>query len=274
LPVEDAVAAHYAHGGLAAAIDAALRQSGRDPDRLTPEDLAPIDEFHTGGRQATMDLFAQVAPHAGQHWLDIGSGLGGPARYLAVAYGCRVTGIDLTAEYVAVAEDLARRVGLVDRVDFRQGSALDLPFTDASFDGAALLHVGMNLPDKMALCAGVHRVLVPGATFAIYDMMRVAEGDIAYPVPWAAVPETSFVATPDEYRAALQAAGFRIVAERRRTDFALDFFRTLQARLAGQARPPLGLHILMGENAPQKVANLLGNIERGVLAPTEIIATA
>jgi SAM-dependent methyltransferase len=270
--LEGDVAGHYAHGALAQAIRQALVAAGKDPDRLTPADLAPVDEFHIGGGAATAALFAPLGLRAGMRWLDIGSGLGGPARHLASAYGCIVSGIDLTPEYVEVARDLARRVGLQGRVDFRQGSALALPFEDASFEGASLLHVGMNIPDKPALSAGVRRVLRPGGIFAIYDVMRLADGDLAFPLPWAAGPATSFVATPAAYRAALAAAGFTIQAERNRAAFALESLRTLQARVAAEGRPALGLHILMGEKAREKTGNLVQSLERGLLAPMEMIA--
>jgi len=272
--LESDVAGHYAHGALALAIRQALVAAGKDPERLTPADLAPIDEFHLGGGEATAALFAQLGLQAGMRWLDIGSGLGGAARHLAATYGCIVSGIDLTPEYVEVAGDLARRVGLQSRVDFRQGSALALPFPEASFDGASLLHVGMNIPDKPALCAGVRRVLRPGGIFAIYDVMRLADGDLAFPLPWAADPSTSFVATSAEYRTALAAAGFTIQAEHNRAAFALESLRALQARVAAEGRPALGLHILMGENARQKTGNLVQNLERGLVAPMEIIARA
>jgi SAM-dependent methyltransferase len=272
--LESDVAGHYAHGALAQAINQALVAAGKDPDRLTPADLAPVDEFHVGGGEATAALFAPLGLRPGMRWLDIGSGLGGPARHLAAAYGCIVSGIDLTPEYVEVAGDLARRVGLQGQVDFRQGSALALPFPEGSFEGASLLHVGMNIPDKPALCAEVRRMLRPEGIFAIYDVMRLAEGDLAFPVPWSAGPATSFVAIPAEYRAALAASGFAIQAERNRAAFALESLRALRARVAAEGRPALGLHVLMGENAREKTRNLLLNIERGLLAPVEIIARA
>lgn len=268
------IAVHYRHGALLQAIDQALIAAGKDPRHLSPEDLAPVDEFHIGGRAATAALLAQLAPKPGTQWLDIGSGLGGVARYLAARHGCEVTGIDLTEEYVGVAEDLARRVGLADRVAFRQGSATDLPFASSSFDGAVMLHVGMNIADKAALAAGVRRVLRPGGTFAIYDVMRLAEGDLAFPVPWAAGAATSFLASPAAYRAALEAAGFVIAAERDRAAFALDFFHAMRARVAAEGRPALGLHVVMGAGAREKTENLVRNLERGLIAPVEIIAQA
>jgi len=274
MSVEQTVAGHYTHGALAEAIREALVASGKDPQRIAPQDLAPVDEFHIGGGEATAALFAQVAPASGARWLDLGSGLGGPARHLALTYGCQVTGIDLTDEYVRVANDLAARVGLAGQVAFRQGSALALPFADASFDGASLMHVGMNIADKATLFAGVRRVLRPGGTFAIYDVMRTGDAPLIFPVPWAASGQTSFVETPDAYCAALTAAGFAVTAERNRTSVALDFFRAIQARIATQGRPVLGLHILLGEDAAQKSANMVRNLEVGTIAPVEMIARA
>lgn len=281
------VSAHYRHGSLEQSLVRALQAAGKDPDHLTPGDLMGADEFHVGGPQATQDLAAQLGLTPGMHLLDLGSGLGGPARHLAVAHGCRVTGIDLSDEFVAVAESLTRRMGLAGQVDFRQGSATALPFDTATFDGATLLHVGMNIADKRALCAGVHRVLRPGGFFAVYDVMRTGPGALDFPLPWSSSPDTSFVEPAETYRSALIEAGFSIVAERGRADFARAFFAAQQARRAEARKTDarqigahtssqpssggLGSQIVMGPNAAQKTGHLMGLIERGVVAPTEII---
>jgi ubiquinone/menaquinone biosynthesis C-methylase UbiE len=275
MDVEHSVAQHYTHGSLERTILDALAASGSDPGRFAPADLAPVDEFHIGGRQATIDLAAQFGIRPGLHLLDVGSGLGGASRYFAAEHGCRVTGIDLTDEYVRVAEALASRVGLADRVSYRQGSALDLPFAPGAFDGAYMLHVGMNIDDKARLFAGVRRVLKPGGVFAIYDVMREnGEADLRFPVPWASDPGTSFVENAATYRHLLEEAGFTVEKERSRRAFAIDFFREMRARAAGGAPPPLGLHLLMGPSAPQKSANMMDKLERGMIAPTETIARA
>jgi SAM-dependent methyltransferase len=267
---EQDVAAHYRHGGLEAALLAGLTAAGRDPERLRPGDLDGADEFHIGGNAATDVLAEGLALTAAMRLLDLGSGIGGPARHLASRYGCHVTGLELSGEYAEVATSLARRMGLADRVAFRQGSATALPFADASFDGATLLHVGMNIADKAALCAGVFRVLRPGGFFAIYDVMRMAPGEIAFPVPWASTPETSFVEPPATYRTALVAAGFSVVSEHDRTTAARAFSAAMKARQAA-GPSPLGLQIVMGANARQKMANLIGLIGAGVVAPVEMI---
>jgi ubiquinone/menaquinone biosynthesis C-methylase UbiE len=275
IAVEDRVAQHYAQGRLEQTITEALAASGADLARLVPADLAPVDEFHIGGRQATVDFAAQLQISPNASLLDIGCGLGGASRYFAHERGCRVTGIDLTVEYVTVAAALAARVGLSEVVTYRQGSALALPFAAASFDGAYMLHVGMNIQDKAKLFAEVRRVLKPGAVFGIYDVMREGDGDLAFPVPWASTPETSFVAGAADYRRLLEAAGFAVHKERSRREFAMEFFRQLRARAAdADGPPPLGLHLLMGPTAPQKVANMIDNLQRGLIAPIEIVSGA
>jgi ubiquinone/menaquinone biosynthesis C-methylase UbiE len=272
MSVEHTVIAHYRHGTLEDALLKGLAAAGKDLDKLTPDDLAPADEFHIGGRQATVDFAAAFEPAADMHWLDIGSGLGGPSRYVVHHYKCRVTGVDLSEEYVAVAGSLARRVGLGGKVSYRQASALALPFADDSFDGAYMQHVGMNIADKAKLFNEVHRVLKPGGVFAIYDVMRGSEGVFTYPVPWASGAESNFVETPATYRALLTAEGFEVVEEHDRSDFAMAFFKALQARMARTGAPPaFGLQIVMGATAPQKVANMIGLVERGTIAPVVMI---
>jgi ubiquinone/menaquinone biosynthesis C-methylase UbiE len=155
MQIDDRVTRHYAQDHLERTILDALVASGKDVDRLTPEDLIPVDEFHTGGRQATADLADQAGFTPGQHLLDIGCGIGGASRFFARERGCRVTGIDLTEDYVRTAEALSRRVGLGGMVSYRQANAVAVPFAGAAFDGAYMIHVGMNIEDKAALFAGV-----------------------------------------------------------------------------------------------------------------------
>jgi ubiquinone/menaquinone biosynthesis C-methylase UbiE len=280
---EDRVARHYAQGDLERTILDALVASGKDPTRLTADDLAPVDEFHTGGREATIALAGQAGFAAGQHLLDVGCGIGGPSRFFARDRGCRVTGIDLTEDFVRTAEALSRRAGLAAQVSYRLASAVALPFADATFDGAYMIHVGMNVEDKAALFADVHRVLKRGGTFALFDVMKSGDGELSFPVPWATSRATSFVAGAAEYRRDLKAAGFEIVTEDDRTDFARRFFAEAMARAdeAGTAEvgastgpPPLGTHILMGGDAARKLANVRANLDNGLIAPTVLICRA
>jgi ubiquinone/menaquinone biosynthesis C-methylase UbiE len=272
--VERQVAGHYSNSDLERAILDALIASGKDVMRLEPADLAPVDEFHTAGRRATIELAEQLDFRPDMHLLDIGCGIGGASRYFAEARGCRVTGIDLTDDYVRTAASLSRRVGLASKVTYRTASALALPFEAGSFDGAYLLHVGMNIQDKPRLFAEARRVLKRGATFAIFDVMRTGAGSLRFPLHWAATPQTSFVAGPAEYGAGLDAAGFDVVRERNRREFARQFFRELAERTARDGVPPLGIHLLMKTEVAQKLDNYVSNLEAGLIAPVELICRA
>jgi ubiquinone/menaquinone biosynthesis C-methylase UbiE len=269
----DAVADHYTHGRLLDAILAGVTALGKTPQTLDIGDLAPVDEFHIGGRQATEDFVAQLGLSPEDHVLDVGCGIGGTARYLASTCGCRVTGLDLTPEFVEAGRVLCAWVGLGERVDLTQGSALAMPFEPARFDAVVMLHVGMNIADKAGLFAEVGRVLRPGATFGLYDIMRRNDEPLVYPVPWAAVPDTSALATPEDYRAVLAEAGFEVTKERDRREFAAEFFAALRERTeAAGGPPPLGLHILLGETAALKVRNMVDNVAAGRVSPVEMIA--
>lgn len=272
MTVEQTVIEHYRHGALEDALLKGLAAIGKNVDKLTPEDLSPADEFHIGNREATAEFAAEFKPVAGMHLIDIGCGIGGPSRYFAQNLRCRVTGIDLSEEYVAVARALAQRVGLADRVSYRQASALALPFEDASFDGAYMQHVGMNVAEKARLFHEVHRVLKPDALFGLYEIMRTGEGIFNYPLPWAGGAEADFIETPETYRALLMAGGFELIKERNRRQFALDSFNRLSARLAASGGPPpFGMHLLMGPTALNKLANMRALIESGTAAPVEML---
>ena len=267
------VSEHYTHGGLVEAIRAGVTSLGKTPETVTIDDLAPIDEFHIGGRTASEDFLGQLGFTAAMHVLDVGCGLGGAARYVTNRYGSQVTGIDLTSEYVQAGNVLCQWVRLDQRVSLQHGSALAMPFGDRTFDSAYMLHVGMNISAKENLASEVARVLQPDATFGIYDVMRTGPGELAFPVPWAATPDLSAVSEPEQYKNALEKAGFRVTAERNRRDFALQFFTELGAKTAAAGGPPpLGLHVLMGRTTPEKVQNMIANIAEGRIAPVELIA--
>lgn len=183
-----------------------------------------------------------------------------------------VTGVDLSEEYIAVAGSLARRVGLDGKVNYRQGSALALPFDDNIFDGIYMQHVGMNIADKAKMFNEVHRVLKPDGIFALYDVMRGNDGIFNYPVPWASGAESNFIETPAIYRALLGSEGFDVIKERDRSDFAMGFFRALKTKTTqGGGPPPFGLQIVMGASSPQKVANMISLVERGTVVPVVMI---
>ncbi len=264
--IEAGVALHYAQDGLERLLIEAVAATGRDTAALTQADLSLVDEFHIGGRKATVDLASRLPLRPGLRLLDVGCGVGGPARYFAAEHGCVVSGIDLTPDFVAAATALALRVGLGEQVDYRQASALDMPFEAGAFDGAYMLHVGMNIAGKAALFAEVRRVLRPGGFFAIYDVMRAADGDLRYPVPWASEPAFSSLDAPGAYRRLLTAAGFEVASERDRSAFGLATFEAMAATPA-KAPPPVLV-------SPQKRENLVFNLKHGLIAPVEMIAFA
>ncbi len=267
------VSEHYTHGELLGAIQASVIKLGKTIDSVTIEDLAPVDEFHIGGRLATDNLLDQLDFSEKDHILDVGCGLGGASRFIANKYNNCVTGIDLTQEYIDVGRALCAWVGLDKQVTLHQGSALNMPFEDETFDGAIMLHVGMNIDDKAKLFTEIYRVLRPGASFGVYDVMQITDGELTYPVPWATEKSTSSLATPDQYKQALNHARFKVSKENARGDFALKFFKQMRAKTeANGGPPPLGLHTLMRESTAVKVKNMIDNIAADLIAPVEIIA--
>jgi SAM-dependent methyltransferase len=205
-----AVREHWERIGLGPAILDALAAAGKSLDALSVEDIAPADHFHGGGLPATERLARLVAPAAGTRVLDVGGGLGGPARTLAVRHGCRVTVLDLTESYVRAGELLTERLRLADRVDHRVGDALALPFPAGAFDMVWTQNSGMNIADKERLYAGFHRVLRPGGVLAFQEPMAGPGGQPILPLMWARDASQSFLRTPDEMRALLESTGFRV----------------------------------------------------------------
>lgn len=272
MDIEANVARYYTHGHLESAILDALRASGIDVDALTTTDLSAADEFHLGWRAVTVELARDLDLNAGTSLLDIGSGIGGPARYFAETFGCKVIGVDLTEEFVRVATSLTARCRLESLATFVQGSGLALPFPDASFDRATLIHVGMNIADKASLFAEARRVLRPDGVFIVYDVMRLDATELPYPMPWAERPGSSFVETSLAYQRLLQAAGFQIERELDRRAQTLELGRAMRARVAQHGVPPLGLHVLLGPASRERLGNVMTALERGSIAPIELIA--
>ncbi|MFD1157073.1 class I SAM-dependent methyltransferase [Roseovarius aestuarii] len=269
---ETLVARHYAGATLLDNIRAALKEAGVDPDAPGIEDLKPVDEFHTGGSEATDALLDQLTITADTRVLDIGCGIGGAARHVAARTGAHVRGFDLTPDFVTTATALSDLVGMADQTNFQVGSALDIPEPDDSADLALMFHVGMNIEDKTTLCSEAARVLAPGGTFALFDVMRGSDAPLTYPFPWAEEAAFSFVSPPGDYRTAATAAGFEQVAERDRSDFAKDFFDRVFARIAqAGGPPPVGIHLLMHETGKTKIENYITHLSAGDIAPTEMI---
>jgi MPBQ/MSBQ methyltransferase len=271
--LENAVAAHYSRKGLLDAILAGLEATGGDPADPAPEKLAPVDEFHTAGRIMTLKALGMTPIAAGMHVLDAGCGIGGTARVLAKEHGCRVTGVDLTPDYVEVAEALTRRMKLDGACAFHTGSVLAMPYSDGAFDAAVTFHVAMNISDRAGFYGELARVLRPGAPLCVFDVMTGPAPGMVYPVPWAETSATSFLKTPEETRDLLSGAGFKVDKEESEHDFAFHFFRKALARAAkADGPPPLGLHLLTGRNSPEKFGNYLRALEAGQIDPVIMVA--
>jgi SAM-dependent methyltransferase len=267
----DTIEKHWSRGGIGEAILAALADAGKDTENLQPQDLATVDEFHIRGRLATLELAPRLELDASKHVLDVGSGIGGPSRLLAAEFGCKVTGLDLTEEYCQVAGMLAERTGLADLVGYRQGNALDMPFEDGAFDVEITQHMAMNIEDKAGLCSEMFRVLKPGGTMAIYDVMQGEGGGVYFPVPWAKEPSISFLATPEELRGMLEDAGFEVMHWRDTTELGLDWFRERVKAAQEGGPPPLGFHLLLGPEFGEMQRNQLRNLEEDRIALIETV---
>jgi ubiquinone/menaquinone biosynthesis C-methylase UbiE len=261
-PVEQ----HYGRGRILDSILGALRATGKDLDRLQPEDLAPVDEFHVRGREATVELARRAALEPASRVLDVGCGLGGSARYLAAEYQCRVDGIDLTQEYVDVSNALAGMVGLSDRVACRQASALEVPFGDATFDVVWTEHVQMNIADKPSFYGEIARVTRPGGILLFHDIFAGTGGPPHFPVPWAEEPSISFLAPPEQVRNTLERLGFVIHDWEDKTEASLQWILAAIERMKASGPAPLGTHLLMGETARSKFENVIRNLREGRIA--------
>ena len=257
----DDVLDHYRATGLTERLKTALDALWPADQRLLPEQLGALDQFHTRGLAATAELAVLAGITADASVLDVGSGIGGPARYLAAAQGCRVTGVDLSEPFVQAARYLTERTGQSGRVSFQTGSALELPFPAGSFDIVLLQHVAMNIFDRLPLYREIRRVLASGGRFATFDVVSL-RGEPLYPLPWARTPAASHLLTSDATREAILAAGFRTLAWRDDTDAAKAWFS--QLRSSGPPPSP-NLGVVMGRDFAQLAGNLGRSLMEGRL---------
>jgi SAM-dependent methyltransferase len=264
---------HYGRSGLLGRLEALLREDAVDPAHLSIEALAPYDQFHGRGMETTVEIAAMVDVRPDDHLLDIGCGIGGPARFFATRFSCRVTGIDLTPEFCAAARELTARLGLAERVAIEEGDALAMPFADASFDGAYSMNVSMNIGDKTAFYAEIQRVLKPGGWLVLSEIAKGDGGDLAYPSPWAADAASSFLVTPEDTIAGLQDAGFVIERFEDTLERTLAFAARSRAMVERGEKPPHRAVMLMhGDLAPAAMSNVARGYQNGSIVPIEVLA--
>lgn len=261
---------HYGRSNLDEKILAALQEAGKDVDSLTRDDLQPFDQFHIGGVEGTRALARLAGLQEGYHVLDIGSGLGGPARTLAAEFGCTVTGLEITEVYCQAAEMLTLRVGLSSRVSFRQGNALDLPFNDGMFDVVWMQHVAMNIPDKNALFKEASRVLKPGGTLALHTILAGEVQPIHYPVFWAADPEIDFAEPADMFKKAIESNGLVALVWKDVTQRETSWYQAALAQMDKSSATSLNFS-LFADNVAEKAKNTLRNLEEGRIAVVEVM---
>ncbi len=263
MDVRDLVTQHYGGGNLSAAILHALGQHGVDTDHLAPEDLTAVDQLHAGGAAATRRVLDRLSLVPGTRLLDVGCGVGGVGR-MAAARGAEVTGVDLTPEFVDVARALSERVGLAERTTFLATAGESLPFGDGAFEAAVMVHVGMNVPDKEVVFAEVHRVLEPGAQFALYEQVRTGRGELTYPLPWAEDERSSFVETEADYRRHLEAAGFSV-----------EGVEDVTAETRRPAPPgTLTPSVVFGAAFAERIGNNVRATDAGILSALVLVARA
>jgi SAM-dependent methyltransferase len=262
---------HYSRPDLILLLRNALMAADLPEAHLDPKDLAPLDQFHSLGLAQTVDLAARLEIQPDALVLDVGSGLGGPSRYLAKNYGCRVTGIDLSESYIEAARYLAQLTDLSEQVDYVQGNALALPFHDDSYDLVWTQHVAMNISDRATLYEEIHRVLRPGGRLAIFDVVAGTEGALHFPVPWARDPSSSFLISPNGLRTFLDRLGILTRSWTDRTAEGVAWFDAMSNRFAA-GPPALGLHLILGADFPALAANLGRNLREGRAGLLEVVA--
>lgn len=255
------ISKHYQNESLSNKIIQALRDAGKDPDNLTREDIAPFEDFHIGGRETTRQLAEFGKLTSKEAVLDIGCGIGGPARTLASEFDCNVTGIDITEDYCLAAKMLTEKVGLSKQVSFKHGNALDLPFKDGSFDVVWLQHVTMNIEDKKSLFQEIKRVLKPTGRLVFHEIIKGDNLALTFPVFWASEQSISFLISDSQLKQLLGDCGFFEENWNDLSQSSIAWFTNMLEKMKKDGPPKLGLALIVPEDAPLKAANVLKNLK-------------
>jgi len=252
----DRIIAHYNVDDLTGRVLSALEQEKGSLREITIDDLVPIEGFHIRGRKSTVELAELLQIDPGDRVLDVGAGPGGTARYLSATFGCRSVGIDLTPNYVKLADTLSQLVGLGDRTAFACANALELPFADESFDIVWTEHVQMNIADKERFVSELTRILKPSGKIAFHDVFRGRQGDPYLPVPWSGDASTSFIVHADELKQVFTEKNLEVLHWKDLTEISNQWFQKQRERMKKSTPSPFGIHLLMGPNAKEKIANI------------------
>lgn len=263
---------YYSPNDLYNKIIEGLDAIGKDLSKVTLDDLQPVDEFHIRGDVATKELIKLSDFTPDMHILDVGCGVGGSTRRLSHETGCRVTGIDLSDEYIDAAERLTQLLNMQERVKFHAASALALPFDDDSFDGAWSIQMNMNVEDKLGWLKEVYRVLKPGGRAVLYEVCGAKNTPVYFPVPWAQDSSMSFLLPPEAFREVITSAGFSIDVWSDKTDLAGKAFAHMTEPAGEPDLPELGVHLLVGNDILTKAYNLHRNLEDGRVSLIETVA--
>ncbi len=245
---------------------------GKELSKVTLDDLQPVDEFHIRGSVATQELINLSRFKPGMHILDVGCGVGGSTRRLSHETGCRVTGIDLSDEYIDAAERLTQLLNMQSRVKFHAASALELPFDDNTFDGVWSIQMNMNVEDKLSWLQEAYRVLKPGGRTVLYEVCGHKNTPVHFPVPWAQDSSMSFLVSPEAFRDVITSAGFDIDVWNDKTDLAQKAFAHMTEPKGDPDLPELGVHMLVGNDILTKAYNLHRNLDEERVSLIEAVA--
>ena len=265
------LADHWSKEEVYEQIISALEDSGKSIEALTIEDLAPVDHFHSRGFAATIEMADQLPIKRGDQLVDIGSGIGGPARYIAEQFDCKVTGIDITSSFVDTATRLTWLLQMEGKVTFEIGDGNELPFEDETFDGGYSQHVTMNVSDRRRFFAEAYRVLKPRGYFFLSEHGRGPVKNPRHPLPWSADGRDEHLVTPEETSLFLKEAGFAdIQIESTGPKYLSAYRRALELADKGHLSP-FGSQILLGNRFLEIIQNAARNIEEKRTHPIQVL---